>query len=194
MSGASFAGELLHVADRRAWRRWLEAHHRTKREIWLVSYRKATGRPNLSYNDAVEEALCFGWIDSTRRGVDEERVAQRFSPRRPKSSYSQINKERLRVLVGKGQVIPEVVATLPDLDPGHFEVAPDIRRAVRADREAWANFRRLPGRYVRIRVAYIESARNRPEEFRKRLDHFVRMTAADRRFGYGGIEGYFEDE
>ena len=69
----------------------------------------------------------------------------------------------------------------------------DIRRAVRADHDAWSNFQRLPDRYVRIRVGYIEGARDRPEEFRKRLDHFVRMTAANRRFGYGGIEGYFED-
>lgn len=194
MAGRPPPGPLLHVTDRRDWRRWLGENHATARDIWLVSWRTHTGKPRISYNDAVEEALCFGWIDSTQRGLDEDRVAQRFSPRRPGSSYSQINKERLRVLVAKGLVVPEVVARLPDLGPERFVVPADVRRAIRADQHAWANFQRLPDRYVRIRVGYIEGARDRPEEFRKRLDHFVRMTAADKRFGYGGIEGYFEDE
>src|SRR6185369_14508235 len=95
MAGRASPAPLLHVADRRDWRRWLEANHATARDIWLVSWRTHTGKPRISYNDAVEEALCFGWIDSTQRGLDEDRVAQRYSPRRPNSTYSQINKERL---------------------------------------------------------------------------------------------------
>jgi len=80
-----------------------------------VYYKKHTGEPRIPYNDAVEEALCFGWIDSTVKSVDEDRYAQRFSLRNPKSPYSQANKERLRWLVKQGKVVDGVLATLGSL-------------------------------------------------------------------------------
>ena len=92
----------LYAATRKEWREWLEANHGREREIWLVSYRKATGRPSVPYDDAVEEALCFGWIDSTRKRVDEDCFAQRYTPRRETSPYSQLNKERLAHLIRDG--------------------------------------------------------------------------------------------
>src|SRR5919106_655260 len=91
----------LYTADRREWRRWLRQNHRNEPEIWLVYYRKDSGKPRISYNDAVEEALCFGWIDSVLRKIDDERFAQRFSPRRPTSALSQMNRERIRKLIGQ---------------------------------------------------------------------------------------------
>ena len=81
--------------NRDEWRTWLEKHHRTTKEVWLLHYKKQSKKPHLNHFDAVEEALCFGWIDSTVKHLDEERIAQRFSPRRPGSGYSQTNKERL---------------------------------------------------------------------------------------------------
>src|SRR5712692_182914 len=84
------------VAD---WRAWLRKHHKTSREIWLVYYRKDSGKPRISYNDAVDEALCFGWIDSTAKKIDADRTAQRFTPRRPGSPTSEMNKARARRLV-----------------------------------------------------------------------------------------------
>jgi uncharacterized protein YdeI (YjbR/CyaY-like superfamily) len=101
---------LLHIVNRREWRAWLRKHYKSEKEIWLVSYKKHTGKPRILYNDAVEEALCFGWIDSTVRTLDDKRFAQRFSPRRPGSPYSQANKERLRSLVSKRKVVREVAA------------------------------------------------------------------------------------
>ena len=89
-------GKTLYVDTREAWRAWLAANFQTAAEIWLVNPNKASGRPRLLYNDAVEEALCFGWIDSTVKKLDAETAAQRYTPRNPKSSYSQMNKERLR--------------------------------------------------------------------------------------------------
>src|SRR4026209_2680276 len=98
----------LYVTDRKKWRQWLRGHYKTEKDIWLVYYKKETGKPRISYNDAVEEALCFGWIDSTFKTLDEKRTAQRFSPRKLKSPYSPANKERLRKLLKQHKVIKAV--------------------------------------------------------------------------------------
>src|SRR6059058_4752700 len=92
-------GTTLYVKDRRQWRSWLARHHQTAPEIWLIYYKKHTGQPRIPYNDAVEEALCYGWIDSIVQRVDDARTVQRFSPRRPKSFLSETNKERVRRLL-----------------------------------------------------------------------------------------------
>src|SRR5215211_1457346 len=98
----------LHVTNRKDWRKWLREHYKTEKEIWLVYYKKDTGKPRILYNDAVEEALCFGWIDSILKTLDDQRNAQRFSPRKPNSKYSPANKERLRKLLKQRKVIKEV--------------------------------------------------------------------------------------
>lgn len=183
--------KLLHVKDRREWRAWLRQHYRSEKDIWLVYYKKHTGKARIAYNDAVEEALCFGWIDSIVRRVDDERFAQRFSVRNPKTPYSQANQERLRALIQQGKVVKAVRARLENRAAETFEAPPDILRAIRANRQAWKNFQALSPAYVRIRLAYIDGARKRPEEFRKRLRHFIAMTAQNKRFGFGGIEKYY---
>jgi len=183
--------ELLYVTDRKEWREWLKKHYRSDKEVWLVYYKKHTGKPRISYNDAVEEALCFGWIDSTARSIDRDRFAQRFTPRRRGSLYSQANKERLRKLVKEGKVIKDVLSTLGNVLDEPFTVPPDILEAVKTDKEAWRNFQALSPPYIRVRIAYIEGARKRPAEFEKRLRHFIAMTGKNRLFGFGGIEKYY---
>jgi uncharacterized protein YdeI (YjbR/CyaY-like superfamily) len=183
--------KLLVVSSRARWRAWLLKNHASSSEIWLVYFRKHTGRPRISYNDAVEEALCFGWIDSTVRSIDGDRFAQRFSVRRPGSAYSEANRERLRALVREGKVSRKILKSLPDLSPRTFRIPPDILGAVRMNRSAWKNFRRFSRAYIRIRVAYIEGARGRRAEYRKRLSHFVRMTELNRQFGFGGIDKHY---
>lgn len=182
--------ETLYVASRNAWRSWLSAHHDVKMEIWLVSYRKKTGMPSIPYNDAVEEALCFGWIDSTRKGMDEDRYAQRFSPRRPESGFSQTNKERLARLIAQGRVLPSVVEDLKDFAPDEFEFPDDILSALQANKEAWSFFEKTSLSYQRIRIAYVEAARGRSEEYNKRLNNLIERSAQGKQFGYG-IEEYF---
>ncbi len=181
----------LYVTDRKEWRKWLQANYKKEPEIWLVYYRKSSGQPRIAYNDAVEEALCFGWIDSQTKGIDGEKFAQRFSPRNPKTPYSPTNKERLRELLGQGRVLPEVAATLGYLEAEKFEIAADILRAIKADKPAWENFQKFSDRYKRIRIGFIEGARDRPEEFAKRLDYFVGQTAKNKQYGFGGVEKYF---
>jgi uncharacterized protein YdeI (YjbR/CyaY-like superfamily) len=149
-----------------------------------------TGKPNIPYNEAVEEALCFGWIDSIRKNLDQERYVHRFTPRKPESGYSQTNKERLKKLVEQGKVMPEVLASIGEIRAEDFEYPEDIMDALQANELAWQNFQSYSGSYQRIRVAFIDSARNRPEEFEKRLKHFIKMTEQDKQYGYG-IEQFY---
>ena len=183
--------KLLYVANRDEWHSWLEKHYRVEKEVWLIYYKKHSGKPRIPYNDAVEEALCFGWIDSIVKSVDEDRYAQRFSVRNPKTPYSQANKERLRNLVKQGKVVEEVLATVGELTEEQFEIPPDIAESIRANDQAWKNFQELSEPYIRIRIAFIDAARKRPQEFKKRLRHFIEMTEKNKRFGFGGIEKYY---
>lgn len=181
----------LHVTDRKEWRRWLRANYKKEKDIWLVYYKKATGKPRIEYNDAVEEALCFGWIDSTIKNLDEERSAQRFSPRKPKSPYSPANKERLRKLLKGGKVIKEVREGLAGILEEEFEIPQDILQEIKANKEAWKNFQNFSDAYKRIRIGFIHGARDRPQEFKKRLRYFIKMTEKNKLFGFGGIDKHF---
>jgi len=106
-------GETLYVTNRDDFRSWLEKHHKSKKEIWLIQYKKATKKPSLNYMEAVEEALCFGWIDGLEKSMDAERYALRFSPRRPRSNWTETNKERARRLIAAGKMTEAGLATLP---------------------------------------------------------------------------------
>jgi len=181
----------LFVTNPRDWRDWLKKNYRTEKEIWLIYPKKATGKPRIAYNDAVEEALCFGWIDSIVKKLDEAHTAQRFSPRKPKARYSQANTERLRTLMAQKKVISEVVETLGDVLDEKFRFPPDIIRTIKAHKVAWKNFQAFSDSYKRIRIAFIDGARNRPDEFKKRLRHFIEMTEKNKMFGFGGIEKHY---
>jgi uncharacterized protein YdeI (YjbR/CyaY-like superfamily) len=193
MSGKRSLDEakLLYVTDRIEWRDWLKKHYKSDKEVWLVYYKKHTGKPRILYNDAVEEALCFGWIDSIVKGIDEDSFAQRFSVRNPRTPYSQANKERLKEMIKQGKVVDEVLATLVNLADEQFEIPPDILKAIKANEKAWKNFQAFSQPYIRIRVAFIDGARNRPQEFTKRLGYFISMTEKNKQFGFGGIEKYY---
>lgn len=183
--------QTLYVTDPQEWRAWLETHYKTEDEIWLIYYKKDSGKPRIAYNDAVEQALCFGWIDSIIKKMDEERSAQRFSPRKPKSGYSQPNIERLRHLVAQGKVVDEVLKSLGNVLEQEFVFPPDILDAIKADEGTWNNYQNFSEPYKRIRVAFIESARKRPEEFQKRLNYFIKMTRKNKLIGFGGIEKHY---
>lgn len=94
--------EMIYADSRQAWRQWLEANHAKQQSIWLVYYKKKANRPTVSYNDAVDEALCFGWIDSKAKPIDDEKYMQFFSPRKKNSVWSRINKEKVGRLVSEG--------------------------------------------------------------------------------------------
>ena len=181
----------FYAPNRIKWRQWLTKHCRSANEIWLVYYKKATGKPRIAYNDAVEEALCFGWIDSTVRRLDDERYMQRFSPRNPKSPYSPANRERLKRLVQARRVRKDVLAKLGNLAEEEFRIAPDVLESLKSNKRAWKHFQDFSDSYKRIRIGFIEGARSRPAEFQKRLTYFIKMTELKRQFGFGGIEKYY---
>jgi uncharacterized protein YdeI (YjbR/CyaY-like superfamily) len=183
--------KMLYVTDRQAWRKWLAENYAKEKEVWLIYPKKASGKPRIPYNDAVEEALCFGWIDSKVKRVDENSYAQRFSPRNPKSKYSQANKERLRHLVSLGLVLPAVQATIGEAFSEEFAIPQDILKEIKANKVAWENFQNFSPAYQRIRIAFIEGARKRPAEFNKRLKYFMKMTEKNKQFGFGGIEKHY---
>ena len=183
--------KLLYLHERKKWRAWLKRNYKSKDEIWLVYAKKQSGEPRISYNDAVEEALCFGWIDSIVKTVDEDHFAQRFSVRKNNSMWSQPNIERLRLLVADGQIMPEFLETFPDLSGDDFEVPPDILEAIKTNDEAWNHFQDFSAAYIRIRIAYIDGARSRPDEFEKRLSNFIAKSEQNKLIGHGGIEKYY---
>jgi uncharacterized protein YdeI (YjbR/CyaY-like superfamily) len=184
-------GETLYIKDAAAWRAWLKKNFNKKEEIWLLFPHKASGRARISYNDAVEEALCFGWIDSIVKRVDAQTSAQRFSPRKPGSSWSQPNKERLRWLMKKGKLYPTVKKALTPVLKEKFIFPADIIKEIRGSKEAWREYQKFSPAYRRIRIAYIEGARKRPAEFKKRLKNFITMTEQGKHIGFGGIEKHY---
>ena len=145
--------KLFYTSERQAWRAWLDAHFESEREVWFVFPTKAAGEPALSYNDAVEEALCFGWIDSTIKHIDPLHRAQRFTPRNPKSAYSQPNIERLKWLDAQGLIHPKVRPSLGALLRAEFVFPEDILAAIGRDEAARAHYAAFSEPYKRSRVA-----------------------------------------
>ena len=184
--------EVFYTSERNKWRNYLADHFETSDEIWFVFPTKESGETGLSYNDAVEEALCFGWIDSTNRRLDDLHCIRRFTPRKKGSAYSRPNIERLIWLDAQGMLHPKVKEAVLSVIREPFVFPPDILEALRADEVVWENYKQFSDPYKRIRIAYIEAARKRPEEFLKRLNSFIEKTRRNKMIrGYGGIEKYY---
>lgn len=184
--------QTLYVTGCQEWRQWLEENFDKAKEIWLIYPHKDSGKPRIVYNDAVEEALCFGWIDSTIKKFDTQSSAQKFSPRKNHGYFSQSNKERLKWLDENNLIHPSVKESVKNVLVEEFVFPEDILDEIKKDKVVWGNYIRFSEPYKRIRVAYIDSAREVPEEFQKRLANFVSKTRAGKQFGYGGIEKYFD--
>jgi uncharacterized protein YdeI (YjbR/CyaY-like superfamily) len=184
--------ETLYLVKREEWRDWLFNNHDKKSEIWLIYPKKNTNKPRIEYNTAVEEALCFGWIDSTVKSLDQDHTIQRFTPRRPGSSYSQANKERVKWLIKKGMIHASVKPSTIEIVDEQYEFPKDIISKIKADGKAWDNFQHFSDSYKRLRIAYIESSRKRPSEFDKRLKNFIEKTRKNIIIkGFGGIDKYY---
>jgi uncharacterized protein YdeI (YjbR/CyaY-like superfamily) len=154
----------LYVTNRQEWRAWLTKHCQSETEIWLIYYKKHTGRPRISYDHAVEEALCFGWIDSIVKRVDDEKFAQKFTPRRDHTKWSALNKRRLRKLIREGRMTEAGLAkvdlvmlgedTQAKQSKGDLDIPRFVKQALMANAKAWENFRILtPSRrkaYIRL--------------------------------------------
>jgi len=179
--------ELLDVRDRRAWREWLAAHHTSSPGIWLVRHKAHTGVASMSYEDIVREALCFGWIDSLVRRLDEDRYALKVTPRRPTSKWSDPNRARWKELKAAGTLAAAGLAAAPTTNdyasranvptlPGY------IATALRSNAKVWKFFKQLPPGERRNFVVWIHTAK-RPETRERRLRESVALLAAGKKLG-----------
>ena len=183
---------IKYFENREDWRKWLTENFNSADEIWFVFPHKSSGKKSILYNDAVEEALCFDWIDSTIKAFDNEHKIQRFTPRKPKSPYSQSNKERLRWLLENKMIHPKFEEKIANVLSEPFIFPDDIINKLKEDKTVWKNYQQFSDSYKRIRIAYIDVARIRQEEFDKRLNHFINKTKENKLIaGFGGIEKYY---
>jgi hypothetical protein len=179
---------LLKIKNRIEFRKWLEKNHNTEKECWLIVKK---GRQQdgdvLSYLDSVEEALCFGWIDSVHRTIAGFGHAQRFSPRAAKSPWTELNKERCRRLEAIGKMTAAGYAVLPDMTETGFSIDDDIMGLLKADEKTWNNFNSFPPLYQRVRINTIQRERNKPEIYQRTLQKFLENTK------YGIMYGEWND-
>lgn len=183
-------GKTLYVTKRSEWRKWLSKNHKKEPEIWLIYYRKSTGKARISYDDAVLEALCYGWIDSIVKGIDSEKFVQRFSPRKKTSVLSQLNLERIRELIKEEKMTKAGLTALSHVyDPDNdivedFKIPEGILKAIKKNEKAWKNFQEFPEDYIRIRIAYIESRkRHSTGMYQSALKNFIKATESGKRIG-----------
>lgn len=182
-------GKTFYAKNRKEWRNWLHKNHKKEKDIWLIYYNKKSGKPRVEYNDAVEEALCYGWIDSIVKNIDEEKFAQRFTPRNPKSKWSESNLERVRRLKKEGKMMHAGLESLSDNHASTvsksviLKIPSDIKKELMKNKIAWKNFKKFLVSYQKIRIAWIDASRRRPEFFKSRLKYFLKMTEKNKRFG-----------
>ncbi|WP_408892132.1 YdeI/OmpD-associated family protein [Paenibacillus taichungensis] len=174
--------ELLPAKSKSELRSWFQEHCLTEHFCWIVVSMKSTPG-TLLYLDAVEEALCFGWIDGQKKKISETQLAQRLSPRSKKSSWTELNKERARRLESLGLMTDEGRKALPDLSYESFKIDPIIEQRLKEDTDMYQNFTAFPDLYKRIRIDTIQSYKNQPELFNKRLDKFITNTKQNRMYG-----------
>jgi len=178
----------LDVDDHREWRRWLRTHHSSESEIWLVFYKQHTGKSSILYQDALDEALCFGWIDSLVRRLDDDRFARKFTPRKPDSRWSTINRRRYEQLRASGRLAAPGLERAPtgrsgDAPPRReWPLQPYIEKELKADARAWKHFQELAPSHRRAYIGWIDSAK-REETKVRRLREAVGLLAAGRKLG-----------
>jgi uncharacterized protein YdeI (YjbR/CyaY-like superfamily) len=174
----------VHADDRATWRAWLEVNHATARGAWLVTWRPQSGRVRLDYDAAVEEALCFGWVDSTGGQVDDERGKLYFAPRKPRSVWAASNKARVERLILEGRMAPAGLAAIEQakangwweiLDAAErLEVPEDLAAALETRPPAAVNFAAFPPSARKMLLGWIAVAR-RPET---RVARIVKVAEA----------------
>lgn len=168
---------ILKAKNREELRLWLENNYETQKECWVIVKR---GRPQNDdtfwYIDAVEEALCFGWIDSMVKKLDTGITIQRLSPRKKGSIWSELNKERCRRMEKLGKMTQAGKKVLPDMSEKGFNIDIDILEALKKDEIVWANFHKFPSLYQRVRIDTIQIKKKNPQLFQKRLEKLIENT------------------
>lgn len=168
------------------WRAWLQENHQSKSSIWLIYYRVATNIPSLTWSEAVDEALCFGWIDSTKKSIDKEKYKQYFTKRKPKSPWSKVNKDKVEQLLQDNLMTPAGLKTIEIakengswtlLDAVEALIVPeDLQLALEENQQA-LEFFQSQSKSVRKGLLYWITMAKRPATRKKRIDKIVELTA-----------------
>jgi uncharacterized protein YdeI (YjbR/CyaY-like superfamily) len=186
-------GKQLYIINRDKWRAWLEANHTTAKEIWLIIYKKHTGKPGISLEEAVEEALCFGWIDGVLRPIDDEKYALRYSPRKKGSIWSEVNKRRVRKLIKQGRMTEAGLAKIREAKTNgewhaatHREdttnIPADLKKALKTNQQTWRNFESLAPSQKKMFLYWITSAKT-DKTRQRRIQETVRLVAENKKLG-----------
>ena len=185
--------EKLHVTNRDEWQAWLKENHDTKKGVWLLYYKKHTGKSSIPYDDAVEEALCFGWIDSIIKKVDDEKFARKFTPRKGKSRWSELNKKRARKMMNAGKMTEAGITIVREAKKSGewFKIAQArkelvipsyIKEELAENKKALDFFNSLASSYKRNLVGWITSAK-REETRKRRLMEAIRLLEQNKKLG-----------
>jgi uncharacterized protein YdeI (YjbR/CyaY-like superfamily) len=181
----------LYVTERNTWRNWLEENHAKEREIWLIFYKKSSRRPRIPYEDAVEEALCYGWIDSIVKKIDEQKFAQKFTPRKPNSNWSESNLRRVTRLIAEGKMAPAGLSKVdsarlkqsPQREPGKDPEIPAVfEQELKRHRKASGHFTEMAPSYRRQYIGWVSAAK-KEETRRKRVREAIRLLSKNQKLG-----------
>jgi len=183
----------FHFHSLQTWRDWLAAQHHDSHGIWMVFYKKHTGKPTISYEDAVQEALCWGWIDSLIKKIDEDRYARKFTPRQPESKWSPSNIKRVEKLIATGRMQPSGMQRVvegqasgawenPATAPQEFNMPPEFAQALQDHPQAYTFFNLLASTYQKHFVGWIATAK-RAETRNKRITEAIEKLSRGEKLG-----------
>jgi len=182
----------LYVTNRNDWRTWLEKNHDTEKEIWLIYYKKHREKPSIPYADSVEEALCFGWIDSIIKRIDDEKFLRKFTPRKDKSKWSELNKKRARKMIKEGKMtevgLTKIDQKILDEKEGNpvqkkeFVIPPEIEKKIRKNEKAWKNFNDLAPCYKRQYIGWVASTK-KEQTRERRLKELISVLEEGKKLG-----------
>ncbi|MBN1349813.1 YdeI/OmpD-associated family protein [candidate division KSB1 bacterium] len=175
------------------WRNWLQENHAKENKIWLLFYKKETGKPSIDYESAVEEALCFGWIDSIIKKIDDQKYARKFTPRKDDSNWSELNKKRVKKLIASNRMTEVGLAKIniakkngqwdkPDRPNIPVELPPDFQHALEQNPKANENFQKLALTYQKHYIGWISIAK-RQETKEKRIKESIALLERGEKLG-----------
>ena len=192
MTNEEFNNALL-LKNRKDWRNWLEKNHKTADEVWLIHYKKSSDKMSFNHFDAVEEAICFGWIDSKLKKIDQERFILRYSPRKSKSPWSKINKETAEKMISLGKMTKLGFEKIDEAKKQGFwksaytnltkeKLPSDLRKALIKNKKAWNNFQNFANSYRNMYIGWVKNAKTY-ETRNRRISEVVKRSLDNKKPG-----------
>jgi uncharacterized protein YdeI (YjbR/CyaY-like superfamily) len=184
--------DTIYVSSIDEWRLWLQTNYQTSKGVWLTFFKKSTGQPSISYDDALDEALCYGWIDSIIKKLDDNSYLRKFTPRTNLTNWSPANKKRVLKLIAEGRMCEAGLAKIPDQQklsdnsasprPPLPQLSPELEQAIQANERAWGYWQTLAQSHRREYIWWLTSAK-RPETVAKRLQEALVMLEQEKQLG-----------